>query len=106
MLQNLMFHVVSVQRPTPTKGTSGGEIDSYTTVYSELACCVQPVSTSWLVRYAQRGIDVTHTIFTNQGPTIRNGDRVVYGTRTFLVQGFRDLIELTRVQVIDCKELM
>lgn len=105
-MNNLCIHTVNVSRPTASKGTSGGEKDTYTTVYTGLVGMVQPVSATWQVMYSQRKIDVTHTFFTNQNPTIKNGDKIIFGTRTFLVRGFRNLNEMGRVTAVDCEELL
>lgn len=106
MLANLQPHTVNVSRPTPTKGTSGAEKDTYTTVYSSLPCFVQPVSASWQVRYAQRGIDVSHSVYFNQALTIKPGDRLIFGTRTLMVQGVRNLLEGGQVMEVDCSEIL
>jgi hypothetical protein len=106
MVDNLMSHTVNVNSPTTTKGTSGGLKEAFSAVYAGLPCSIQPVSSSWLVRYAQRHIDVSHTLYFNQALTILIGDQIVFGARTFLVEGKRDLIEAGRVTVVDCKELL
>lgn len=105
MLSHLMFTTVDVQRPTYSKGTSGGIKESWSTVYDDKPANVQPVSASWLVQYAQRKIDVSHTVYFDSNPTIQVGDRIVYGSRNLLVKGVRDLIELDRVLAVDCLEL-
>lgn len=106
MLDNLMIHSVNVNRPTPTKGTSGGEKDTYATVYTNLRCMVQPVSPHWLIQYQQRRINVSHSVFTNANPTIKTGDKIAFGSRTFLVQGFTNKIELGVVMQIDVLEIV
>jgi hypothetical protein len=105
MLANLMFNTVNVNRPTPTKGTSGAQKNTYTTVYSSLPCSVQPVTATWQVLYSQRHIDVTHSVFFNSNPTIQAGDQIVFGSLTLMVQGIRDLISLQRVLVVDCLQI-
>lgn len=105
-LPHLMFHRASIQRPTPTKGTSGGEIDFLADVYSDLPCCVQPASGTDLVFYNQRNIQVTHTIFTDRAVSVRNGDTITYNGRTFILKGVRNLIELDRVTALDCYEYL
>ena len=105
MLENLMTNVVNVNRPTPSKGTSGGQTNTYATVYSALPCSFQPVSASWLIQYAQRAINVTNTLYFNSNPTILIADQIIMGSHTFLVQGVRDLIASGRVLVVDVLEV-
>ncbi|WP_157368671.1 head-tail adaptor protein [Zavarzinella formosa] len=101
-----MTHCVDVKRPTPVKGASGGQTDTLVTIHKDQPVSIQPVSTSWLVRYAQRHVDVTHSLYFNTSLDVLTGDQIVYGTRTFFVEGKRDLIELGRVTVVDCRELL
>jgi head-tail adaptor len=105
MLSNLLNHTVTVNRPTDTPDTSGGISESFSAVYSNIPANIQPVSASWLIQYAQRKIDVSHSVYFNQALTINTGDQIAYGSRTLLVKGVRDLIELGRVVVVDCLEL-
>jgi hypothetical protein len=105
MLDNLMIHTVNIKRPTAVQGASGGETETLATVYSAQPCSIQPISTHWLVRYSTRHIDVTHTLFFNVPLTLLVGDQITYGSRTFQVQGKRDLVELGRVVVVDVLEL-
>ncbi len=106
MLGNLMNQTVNVSRPTPTKGTSGAEKDTYTTVYTGLTCSVQPTTATWMIQYSRRAIDVSHSLYFNTNPTIRNGDKILFGSRVFLVKGIRDLISLGKVLVVDVLEII
>lgn len=103
-LQNLMWHRVTIKRPTASKDASGGITSTETAVYTDLPANVQPVSASVSLLYQQRQLTVTHSVYTNQVISARNGDRVYFGTRTFIVTGFRDLIESDRVFVLDTYE--
>ena len=106
MLQNLMVNTVVVNRPTPTKGTSGGQKNTLTAVYSNLPCSIQPMSATWLALYGQRHIETSHTLFFASNPTILIADQIVFGSRTFLVQAIRDLISLQRVLAVDVLEIL
>ncbi len=105
MLANLMTSLVMVNRPTPIRGTSGAQKNTFTAVYTGLPCSVQPVTASWMIQYSQRKIDVSHSLYFNSNPTILIADQIAFGSKTFLVQGIRDLISLSKVLVVDCLEL-
>lgn len=106
MIANLTRHKVTVQRPDPpVKGTSGVQKPTYSVVYSDLPCLVQPVQTNWLIQYQRRSIDLTHTVFFGTDPTIENGDEILFGERTLQVKGIRDLQEWGRVLACDCLEI-
>ena len=94
-LQNLMWHRVTIKRPTASKDASGGITSTESAVYTDLPANVQPVSASVSLLYQQRQLTVTHSVYTNQAISARNGDRVYFGTRTFIVTGFRDGLTLS-----------
>ena len=104
MLDNLMTNVVDVSRPVITKGTSGAQKNVLSSLYSDLPCSLQPAKGSWVLQYQARHINITHSLYFNSIPDIDTGDVITFGTRTFLVQGFRDLITLGRVFVVDVLE--
>lgn len=106
MLHNLMRHRIAISRPSITKGASGGQVKTLTTIYEDIPAFVQPVSGNAVVYYQQRDIEVTHEIYTNQSLTIQVGDRVVYGQRTFVIKDFRNLCEMDRVWIIGAQELL
>lgn len=103
MLQ-LLVKLVTVNRPTATKDSEGGISESYTAVYSDVPCSVQPAATKDIQLYAQRQVQITHTFFVAKAMTLKPGDRLAYNSRTFLFQGMRNLIELGRVYAIDALE--
>lgn len=105
MLSNLLRHSVTVNRPTPSKGTSGAQVNTYSAVYSAIPALVQPIQATWLMQYQRKAIDVSHTVFFNTNPTILDGDQIAYNSRTLLVKGVRDLQEWGKVLAVDCLEI-
>lgn len=105
MIDNLLWHQVNVNRPTPGKSANGAVTNTYAAAYTNLACQVQPVKAQWLLMYQQRKIEISHSVYFGSNPTVKNGDQIVFGSRTFLVQGIRDLTEQGKVKVVDCLEL-
>lgn len=97
-----MRQTVNVNRPTPTKGVSGGQKDTFNTVYSALPCSIQPITASWQILYSQRQIETSHTILFNSNPSLLIGDQLIGTSATYLVVGIRDLITLQRVLAVDC----
>jgi hypothetical protein len=105
MLHNLQIHTATVQQPTPTKGTSGGEKVSWTNTVSNMPCRVLDVSATWSVFYAQRQIQVSHQVYTNQGPTVKAGYQLVWNNRTLRVVAVYDKGGSGNVTQIDCQEI-
>ena|SRR5579884_2663664 len=106
MLHNLQNATVNVQAPTPTKGASGGEKDTWTTTTTAMPCRVIDASATWKVYYAQKKLDITHQVYTNQKPTVKVGYQIVWGTRTLRVIGITDKGGAGLVTQIDCQEIL
>lgn len=105
MLDNLQIHTANVQRPTPTKGTSGAEVVTFTTTVADMPCRVLDASAQWRILYAQRNIDITHQVYTNQNPTVKAGYQLVWNNRTLRVMAVYDKSGKGQVLQIDCQEL-
>jgi head-tail adaptor len=105
MLSNLQNATVNVQAPTPTKGTSGGEVVSWTTTITAMPCRVIDATAIWRVYYAQKKLDITHQVFTNQQAGVSVGYQLLWGTRTLRVIGITDKGGAGQVMQIDCQEL-
>lgn len=88
-----------------TRDTSGGEIQTWSNLYTNVPASIQPISTKWSIIYQTRLIEVTHTIYFNKAINIANGNQITYGTRVFLVQGVRNPLEMSRQLVVDTLEL-
>jgi hypothetical protein len=104
MLGNLMSNKASIQRRGVVAATGGANY-TWTDIYSNIGVSIQPASSSLHLSYDARKQNVTHSIFTNkQIVNVAVGDRVLFGSRTLLVQGVFNLIELKRVWRLDCLE--
>ena len=106
MLDNLQIHTATVQQPTPTKGTSGGEKVTWTNTATNMACRVLDVTATWSVFYAQRNIQVTHQVYTNQGPTVKTGYQLIWLGKTLRVIAVYDKGGSGNVTQIDCLEIL
>lgn len=103
MPRHLMRNLVTVSRPTVSQDSSLGQVASYTNIYTNVPANIQPASGSAAFLYAQRNIKVTNTIWVDTLLTIKVGDRITSGTTTYIVVGFRNLIEMNRVWGFDCE---
>ena len=105
MLNNLQIHTATVQRPNPTKGTSGAEKVTWTNTVTDMPCRVLDVSSSWRILYAQRNIDVTHSVYTIAGPTVKAGYQLIWNSRTLRVIAIYDKGGSGNVTQLDCLEI-
>lgn len=84
-LSGLLSSRMKVQRLTSTKNNSGGFANSWSDLYSGVACRVEDASAATVERFARLEMDVTHEVF-HQQAGVRNGMRLVVDGRTFKVQ--------------------
>ena len=106
MLANFQVHTVNVQQPIPTKGSSGGEKDTWTTTVANMPCRVIDTASVWKFYYSAKQLDCTHQIFTNAGPTIKAGYQLIWHSVVLRVIGVVDLGGHGSVTRIDCQELL
>lgn len=106
MLENLQVHTADVQKPLPTKGTSGAEKVTWSTTVTAMPCRVIDATPTWIIFYQQRQLNITHQVFTNQFPTIKAGYQLIWEGRTLRVVGFNDLGGASKVTRIDTQELV
>ncbi len=103
----------TLQRPTITEGRSGGQGPTiFTTVPNSVdaPCSIQPASASTQMRYMQRQMVVTHTMYFDWDWKVFLGDRWVMqdfstgGQRAFIVRGWYNSLELSDAWVADVEE--
>lgn len=82
----------TLQRSTSAKDAAGGRSTTWTNVSGavDVACDIQPVTSSTKYKFAQLDMDVTYTIYLPNGSDIgaKAGDRITSGGRTFKVQSY------------------
>ena len=104
-------NTVTIQSATYTQ-TQGARVPSYTATYSNLPAAIQPLSGRSMAAFKRDGFEVDTTIriwgtaLTSLGTvTVKKGDRVVFGTRYFIVEVPRDVNELGQELVLTCREV-
>ncbi len=87
--------VVTLQRGSTanvrSKGVSGGAKPEYGNVPGavDVPCDVQSASASVQERFAERSLVVTSTVYLSRDIEARASDRLLFGSRVFLVQGYQ-----------------
>ncbi len=91
-LQSMLRTSVTLQRNTPTK-VNGVQVKNWADVSgaSSVKCDIQPASAKVQALYSgqQERLLVTHTIYLKKDIQAKAGDRLVSGTRYFLLHGYR-----------------
>ncbi|HPM84095.1 MAG TPA: head-tail adaptor protein [Candidatus Anammoximicrobium sp.] len=99
-------HKISVQRAVEARDALGGRTQSWFTVTVGVPAWVQDAAAALVESYARRGLQVTHRIYVAQDLELREGSRIVFGSRTFSVIGVTNAAGLDRLWQIDAKELL
>lgn len=90
-LISMLRSTITLQRHTTTKSAAGQPIKTWTAdgSYTDVACDVQPASSSVMLRYMQRQLTVTHSVFLATDIAAKPDDRLAFGSRYFLIRGYR-----------------
>ncbi len=101
---NLFPHRITLQAKS-TANQSGGQVVSYSPSYANIPALVRPASSTRMLLYHQRNIEISHTIATARPISASTGDIVVFGTRQFLITGLRNMLESGRWFEILAREI-
>ena len=63
-------HLATARKRTRTTDTLGGNLDSYTTVFSDRACWRQQAGDSEVTEFAKRGINITNKVYFTADPSL------------------------------------
>jgi hypothetical protein len=105
-LQSLCNDTISIQRKGSAPATAlnlGGHDSTFSTVYSALACTIQPASGKTIYEFSKRNMQVSHTCYvapTTTNPTVecKTGDIAVHATKgTYTVIWHEDMAGKGRV---------
>jgi len=90
-LDSICNTTATIERQTAAVTSNGANSPSWTTVYSDLQCTIQPAKGSIIERFARVAMLVSHTLYTPTQILLKAGDRVTDAdNRKFQVQSFAD----------------
>jgi len=102
-------HSVDIERSIASEDDLGGRERVWVTVTDDIACWVQPVSlrsnSATIEWYAKKGITITHRIYFTTDPGVQTTDRVLFGSRYFVVEGAINTAETDELYIADCREV-
>ena len=94
-----------LQRRTETIGAAGVRSFTYTDI-NTIYAWAQPTGSNVRDQYSRYELTVTHAIYTGNGITIQEGDRIVMADETiYLVHGVKDMSGLNRIRRVDVEEV-
>lgn len=88
-LASMLHTTCTIQRDTATKDASGGKVQSLSTLVEDEPCDIQPVSAEVSLEYRKKELKVSHSIYFARDVEAREYDKVVSGSRSFVVVGYR-----------------
>ncbi len=87
----MMFGIVSVSRPPFGVDLSGGISQTpATSAYVNVRATVQGATSKQQIYYQQRGLETTHTVYTETPLVLHSGDTINDGTYNYRVIGWAD----------------
>lgn len=96
-------HRVTIQTPTLSDDGRGGKTSSWGT-HATLWARVTPVSAREAFAAGQMQGAITHRVVSRYATGLSTKMRIVWGSRTFLITGWRNIEEDRRILQIDCVE--
>lgn len=104
-VESLCIHTVTIQQNVAVPDGRGGAPDSWTDLYTDVRCRIQPLSGDERTQWGGTPALITHRIyFHDTSLAITNAMQIVYGTRRFDVEVVRDIDEWGRFLTIDARE--
>jgi len=97
-------HSILLQQPSYTVDAVGGRVATWKTVGNARPAWVQDASSDIVLAYARRDIKVTHRIYVQTNPGVKEGWRILFGARYFLIVGVSDMAGLNELYAIDAVE--
>ncbi len=101
---NRVAHIVTFERAVKIDSGHGTVKRVWFPEHENIKGWLQPASSSVIELYAKLSLVVTHRFYTAQELDIKQNDRMKFGSRTMLVQGFKNVAEMGRLWVIDVLE--
>jgi len=80
----------TLQRQVVAKDADGGKTSTWANVSgaTAIACDIQPAGSSVVMRFAQRQMNCTHSVYVGGDIAARDTDRFVIGSRVFKILGY------------------
>jgi hypothetical protein len=101
----MMIHTVDWYKPNMSKDTTNAQrLEDYTLHVSNVPAFVQPANSSEQSYYMQRGLECTHSVYTDAINTYARNDLLKFNGRNLYVVGVRDMCEMNRYMAIDATE--
>jgi len=84
-------HLATAKRRTRTIDSLAGSKDSFpTTLFTDRACWVQPMTANEVLEHQRREIECTHKVYFTSDPGLSNTDELVVGGVSWLVKSVSD----------------
>ena len=99
-------NILTLQRPTKSQDASGGVVNSWSNIYTSVACTLQPVSAQERYAFAQRNIFLTHRIYATWDLAPERQDRFYEPStgKYFIVVGHYNMGGRSRAYMTEVKE--
>jgi len=94
---------VTIQRATPATSAAGDVTETFASSSTGVLCDIQPLSGYYRSQEEGKASPSTHRGFFGSGTDVRDGDRIVNGSKTYLVtfvSNFRHHLEANLAEIV------
>lgn len=99
-------HSIDYLRPTFTKDKEGGQVRTYTTLYSSVSADVQPISQAKAVQFAKENIKTTHHVYVTRDLGFVVGDVIQHGSDQYTTTAAVNMAGRGRIWRFECERLL
>jgi SPP1 family predicted phage head-tail adaptor len=97
--RNLLNQSVTIQRRTDTTDDQGGYTNTWATLLRRVKCRFNALSSNEMaILYDKQKIIADFKVYLEYQSTIKEGDRILFGTRTFDIKLVNDWDEVNKYQ--------
>ena len=97
-------HTITIERPTYTKDRTGGPVPTWAVLQRNVRCYAQPRRAFEITQFAKQNQFVLWTFYLQTDVAVTISDRILFGTKTIGITGYRDMAGRGRWYAIDGEE--
>jgi head-tail adaptor len=100
------IHRVTIQRTSYITDDGGGNLTAVTTLARKVPCFIKSGPSSESKQNDRQQAEASHTVTFKSDPSVRNGDRFLFGDRLLVVMGPVDEFNLGLIYTVTCTEII
>ena len=105
-ITHLCIHTITVQENNPVHDGAGGHPDNWEDVHIDIRARVRPVSAAERSQWGGLPAILSHIVYVADASlSIRENNRILFGSRAFDVLGVRNVDEWDKYLIVNVREI-